>query len=237
MSEEVVPTCKRHPGTETRMSCRLCETPICPACMKADHIGFQCPTCAGENTQRIRNFQPKKAVVTNFIIGICVAVFVWGEISGFNLPAYFALAGYAIDPMGEYYRFITAMFLHGSIMHIVFNMLILHNLGNVLEPGLGVKRFVLLYFASGLGGGIASITFNNPLVFSVGASGAIFGLMGAFAVLSRDFRFDNRQIMILIGINLVIGFVVPGIDWMAHLGGLVTGAVLATIFQRVPIRR
>lgn len=228
---DLAPTCSRHPDRETWVSCRICEDPICPDCMRPDHIGFQCPKCAGENVQKIRHLQPQKATVTNIIIGACVTVFVWGQISGFDLITYFGLAGYAISPLGEYYRFLTALFLHGSIIHIVFNMLILHNLGSVLEPGLGSKKFALLYFGAGLGGGIASVMFNHPLVFSVGASGAIFGLMGAFAVLARYYRFDNRQILTLIGINLLIGFIVPGIDWHAHVGGLLTGMAIAAVMQ------
>lgn len=228
---EIAPTCTRHPDRPTWVSCRICEDPICPECMRPDQIGFQCPSCAGSNIQRIRTLQPRKATLTSVIIGACVAVFAWGQISGFDLIVYFGLAGYAINPLGEYYRFVTALFLHGSILHIFFNMLILHSLGSVLEPGLGSKKFALLYFGAGFGGGIASVLFNHPLVFSVGASGAIFGLMGAFAVLSRHFNFDNRQIFSLIGINLLIGFVVPGIDWHAHVGGLLAGMAIATLIQ------
>ena len=230
---EELPTCVRHPGVKTGLSCRLCETPICPECMVSDNIGFQCPSCAGANTQNIRTIGTPKATLTGYIIGLAVGVYVFGELSGFNLVTNFGLAGFAINPLGEYYRFITALFIHGSIMHIVFNMLILHSLGTALEPRLGAKRFALLYFGAGLGGGIASIFVNHPLTFSVGASGAIFGLMGAFIVYAKQYRFDYRQILVLTGINLAIGFIIPGIDWSAHIGGLLTGMAIATVMHNL----
>ena len=199
--------------------------------MVADTIGFQCPSCAGANTQNIRTIGTPKATLTGYLIGIAVGVYVFGELSGFNLVTNFGLAGFAINPLGEYYRFITALFVHGSILHIVFNMLILHSLGTALEPRLGTAKFAILYFGAGIGGGIASILVNHPLTFSIGASGAIFGLMGAFIVFARKYRFDNRQILVLTGINLVIGFVIPGIDWSAHIGGLLTGLAIAAVLQ------
>jgi len=200
-------------------------------------VGFQCPACVAEGKQQIRTFTPTRPVVTTAIIAICVAVFAVETLTGTDFTYNYGLAGYAINPMGEYYRFVTAMFLHGGFMHIAFNMLILWQLGSILEGALGTRRFIALYLLSGLGGGIVSVMLNDPMVVSVGASGAIFGLMGAYAVLAKKMNLNSSQIVGLIGINLVIGFVVPNIDWHAHVGGLLVGSLVAYLLTAQTSRR
>ena len=140
----------------------------------------------------------------------------------------------AIAANNEYYRLFTAMFLHGSLLHIGFNMYVLYMFGPQLEGVLGHLRFGVLYLLAGLGGSIASFWFSDPYVVSVGASGAIFGLMGAYAVVGRRLGMDTRQAVGLIGINLVLGFVLTGVDWRAHLGGLIVGALVAAIMAYAP---
>jgi membrane associated rhomboid family serine protease len=108
--------------------------------------------------------------------------------------------------------------------------------GPQLESVLGHLRFGLLYLLAGLGGSIASFWFSDPNVVSVGASGAIFGLMGAYIVIMHRLGNDTRQVIGLIGINLVLGFVISGVDWRAHIGGLVTGALVAAIMAYAPAR-
>ncbi len=130
---------------------------------------------------------------------------------------------------GDWWRLITATFLHGSLLHLGFNMLALWILGTQIENYLGSKKFLLLYFVSAIGGSLASFYFSPPATFSIGASGAIFGLMGAFIVIGKKLRADVSQIMILLLINVVLGFTVSGIDWRAHLGGLVAGAVFTKV--------
>jgi rhomboid protease GluP len=130
---------------------------------------------------------------------------------------------------GDWWRLITATFLHGSLLHLGFNMLALWILGTQIESYLGSKNFLLLYFVSAIGGSLASFYFSPPATFSIGASGAIFGLMGAFIVIGKKLRADVSQIMILLLINVVLGFTVSGIDWRAHLGGLVAGAVFTKV--------
>jgi rhomboid protease GluP len=130
---------------------------------------------------------------------------------------------------GDWWRLITATFLHGSLLHLGFNMLALWILGTQVEIYLGSKKFLLLYFVSAIGGSLASFYFSPPATFSIGASGAIFGLMGAFIVIGKKLRADVSQIMILLLINVVLGFTVSGIDWRAHLGGLVAGAVFTKV--------
>ena len=197
--------------------------------MNTAAVGFQCPGCVTEGRNSVRQIKIKKPIVTQTIIGICVAVFGLEMVSGTDFAYNFGIAGAAIDPGGEYFRFITSMFLHADVIHIAFNMLILWQIGTALEMTLGSPRFALLCLVSGLGGGLASITLNNPYTLSVGASGAIFGLLGAYVVYARHMRVNTSQVLVLIGINLVLGFVLPGIDWHAHLGGLVVGAAIAGI--------
>ena len=197
--------------------------------MNTAAVGFQCPACVSEGRESVRQIKIKKPIVTQIIIGICVAIFGLEMVSSSDFAYNFGIAGAAIDPSGEYYRFITSMFLHADVIHIAFNMLILWQIGTSLEMNLGSPKFAFLYLVSGLGGGLASITFNDPYTLSVGASGAIFGLLGAYVVNARQMRVNTSQVMALIGINLVLGFVLPGIDWHAHLGGLVVGAAIAGI--------
>ena len=111
-------------------------------------------------------------------------------------------------------------------------MYVLYVLGPPLERLLGHGRFLALFLIAGLGGAVASFSFSSINTVSVGASGAIFGLMGALVVAGRHLRADITQVLVLIGINVVIGFIAPGIDWRAHLGGLLTGAAVAFVFSR-----
>ena len=171
------------------------------------------------------------------LIGACVVAFIWQYLTGINSSAnHFGMFPAAIAVNGEYYRLFTAMFLHGSLLHIGFNMYVLYMFGPQLESVLGHLRFGLLYLLAGLGGSIASFWFSDPNVVSVGASGAIFGLMGAYIVIMHRLGNDTRQVIGLIGINLVLGFVISGVDWRAHIGGLVTGALVAAIMAYAPAR-
>ncbi|MFM8895039.1 MAG: rhomboid family intramembrane serine protease [Actinomycetales bacterium] len=135
---------------------------------------------------------------------------------------------------GAWWLLLTSAFLHGSFLHIAFNMYVLFALGPTLERLLGHGRYLALYLIAALGGGVASFWFSSVNSVSVGASGAIFGLMGALVVAGRRLRYDIRQVLILLGINLVIGVIAPGVDWRAHLGGLVTGAAVAAVFVLAP---
>ena len=173
--------------------------------------------------------------VTLTLIGINVVIFGWEYLVGVNEVA----GNWGMWPVGvaldnEYYRLFTATFLHENLLHIGFNMLVLWMLGPQLEALLGHVRFTVLYLVAGLGGSVASFWFSSPSVVGIGASGAIFGLMGAYVVVGRALRADISQVLGLIAINVVIGFVGGGIDWRAHLGGLVTGALVAAIFAYAP---
>ena len=247
--ERSAPACYRHPDRETYIRCARCERHICPDCMTAAPVGFQCPECVSEGARTVR--QPTTVLggqvrergddlVTKILIGLNVGIWLIGMVAGFqDIAARFALfqlAFFDAEPVGvsdgEWYRLLTAAFVHQEIWHLGLNMYALWILGRMLEPVLGRWRFVTLYVLSALGGSAASLL--APDVISYGASGAVFGLMGALFVVLRRFGRDVTAVLVILAINVVFGFVVPGIDWRAHFGGLITGALLAFAFAHAP---
>lgn len=205
-------------------------------------VGFQCPECVAGAAAQIR--QPTtvaggalidRPVVTYALIGINVAVYAGQYLlpttQGLDpITTSFAMWPPSIAVDGEWWRLGTAAFLHGSPLHLLFNMYVLFALGPTLERILGHYRYTTLYLLAAVGGGIASYAFSPINTLSVGASGAVFGLMGALVVAGRRLRFDITQVLVLTGINIAIGFIPGGnVDWRAHLGGLVTGALVAAI--------
>ncbi|MFF5792721.1 rhomboid family intramembrane serine protease [Paeniglutamicibacter sp. NPDC012692] len=175
--------------------------------------------------------------MTYVLIGINVVVFgLQMLISGLTNELMYA--GIFTSPYApaEPWRMLTSAFAHSPnfIGHIAFNMYALYICGRVLEPMLGRSRFLALYLISALGGSVAVLLIANPLVSVVGASGAVFGLFAAMFVLLRSRGIPVVQVAVLVAINLVIGFVIPGIAWEAHVGGLVLGAACAGIFAYAP---
>ncbi len=142
---------------------------------------------------------------------------------------------------GQWYRLVTAAFLHANIEHILFNMITLLVIGSPVEALVGRVRFGVIYLIAGIGGSVCSYLLSPASIEGIGASGAIFGLFGAYAVLARRHRFDTRLVVVLIVIELVISFADPGIDWRAHIGGLVVGAAVTSGFSVAraspPVRR
>lgn len=199
-------------------------------------VGFQCPDCVAASrvaTKAQSAVQLSgRPFVTYVLAGICIAVYLLGLLAGQDdrLILDYALHPAAVAYDQEWYRLMTAVFLHASLLHILFNMYVLLVLGPTLERILGHGRYLVLFLLAGLGGSVASFAFSSPMTRSVGASGAIFGLMGALLVAGRRLRYDVTQVAVLIGINIVIGFLPgSGVDWRAHLGGLVTGAAAAAV--------
>jgi membrane associated rhomboid family serine protease len=129
----------------------------------------------------------------------------------------------------EWYRLFTVALTHANELHLGFNMYALMVLGNPLEAAFGKKKFLIVFFVSLLSGSFASAYFAPILGTSVGASGAVFGLFGAMAVVGTKIGADIRSIAVIIGINFFIGFAMGGVDWHAHLGGLIGGAVAAQL--------
>jgi membrane associated rhomboid family serine protease len=199
-------------------------------------IGYQCHSCASDSTPvingMIRNrFTPnqKNTPVTKFLSISLIVVYVAQFLLGDVLIANFALFAPSVAN-GKWWLLITAGFLHGSIIHLLFNVYIFWVIGSQLESIVGNIKFIIIYFVSLLGGSLASYIFSPFGSYSIGASGAIFGLMGAMLVVGRKRNLDISQITTLVAINVVIGFVLSGIDWRAHLGGLATGAFITWVF-------
>lgn len=218
--------------------------------MRSASVGFQCPECvaAGAKTMRAPRtafggrLSADTSLITLILIGLNVAVFVVGFAVP-NLDQRFGNLALAVNPdgsgligvgHGEYYRLITAAFLHAGLFHILFNMFALSQIGPPLEQALGRVRFLSLYVLSALGGSVAGYLLAPPNQPSVGASGAIFGLFAAYYVLVRRLGGPTGQIVVLLVINLVITFTVPNIDWRAHLGGLATGGLLGAAMVYAP---
>lgn len=234
------PSCYRHPGRETYVSCNRCQRYMCPECMRSAAVGHQCVECVNEGSRSVR--QPKNAfggrqanvpMVTYVLIAINVAMFVVQTAApGFEKD--FFLWPNGVAHYDQFYRLLTSGFLHAGITHIAFNMVALYFTGPALERALGHTRFLALYVLSLLGGSVLVYLLTPVGTPTLGASGAIFGLFGASFVLARKLQFDMRGIVGLIVINLVITFVAPGISWQGHVGGLLTGAAVAAVFAHAP---
>ena len=233
--------CYRHPKRETGVRCSNCERPICPDCMTSTPVGMRCPECARQSTKvRTMRSMTDEPSLTYLLIGINVLVALGsllggasatggGGLGGSTLLTEGAVSRFAIDE-GEYWRLITAGFLHAGFFHLMFNMLSLYILGSMLEPAIGRLRFALIYFVSLLCGSFGAV-LAQPEGLTVGASGAIFGLMAAAAVVarSRGLGLMESGLGIWIGLNLLITFTVPNISVGGHIGGLVGGALTALI--------
>jgi membrane associated rhomboid family serine protease len=230
-------TCYRHPDRETGVSCSNCGNPICPECMTTTSVGMRCPDCAGQKTQvRTVRSMSSEPTLTYVLIAVNVivalgAVFSGGGANGANgtLVDDGGLSRAAVAD-GEYWRIVTAGFLHAGFAHLLFNMFSLYILGGLLEPAVGRLRFGLLYGVSLLGGAFGALLLS-PDGLTVGASGAIFGLMGAAVVVMRNRGINPMEsgLGLWIGLNLVISVAVPGISLGGHVGGLVSGALAAFV--------
>ncbi|MBY0287810.1 MAG: rhomboid family intramembrane serine protease [Mycobacteriaceae bacterium] len=233
------PTCYRHPDRATYVRCTRCNRYICPECMRDAAVGHQCAECVGEGVRSVRQARTQfggvpvsSPLVTYVLIGINVVMFALQMLVP-GLQRELVLNSPAVAD-GESYRLLTSAFLHYGPMHIVFNMWALYVIGPPLEAALGRLRFAALYFMSALGGSVVVYLLSSLGAQTAGASGAVFGLFGATFVVGKRLNMDTRWVIGLIAINLVITFVVPNISWQGHLGGLVTGAVIAAAYAYAP---
>ncbi|MEV0613579.1 rhomboid family intramembrane serine protease [Nonomuraea sp. NPDC050404] len=236
-----VPTCYRHPDRETWVRCQRCERPICPDCMRDAAVGFQCPECVAEGNKGFRQAKStfggnvvRTPFVTYAILAINVLVFGAQYLTGTTVTGALAMwpAGVALGD--EYYRLISAAFVHGGVFHILFNCWALFMIGPYLERAFGHVRYIALYLISALGGSVLGLWLDPLGQPTVGASGAIFGLFGAVFVVGRRLNMDVRGIAVIIALNLAITFLVANISWTGHIGGLVTGSLLAGALAYAP---
>ena len=246
------PTCYRHPGRQTYVSCVRCGRPACPDCLRPAAVGHQCVECIRQGNRGVRQATgrfggsvSRTPRVTFTIMGINILLYVvqlahsslaldWAMLGGATANGHLiGVAG------GQWYRMITSAFLPGTgglgILDIAFNMWALYIVGPALEQMLGPVRYLAIYLMSALGGALSYYFIASPNVPALGASGAIFGLFGAWFVLARRLNLDWRPIVTVIALNLVLGFVGSAyIAWQDHVGGLVTGALLASAYVYAP---
>ena len=248
MSAQETRYCYRHPDRETGLSCSECGRPICADCATFAHVGIRCPDHAGSGQRRMTpRIRPRpvrrapgialattSAPITRALIAINVAIYLLTAAQGGGLNA---PGGSLFDRWilygpwvanGGWYRLVTAMFLHASLIHIGFNMWALWVIGTPVEQYLGKARYIGLYFVSGLAGSAGAL-LQAPHAPTLGASGAIFGILGAMLIL--EWQITGRlagNAMTWIVINLVISFSIPNISWGGHVGGLI-GGILVTL--------
>ena len=236
-SNNPVDFCYRHPSSRSYVLCQRCGRTICPSCQTQASVGVHCPECVKEARQNAPKRQSavvsafrtssNQPVVSYTLIGLTVLVYILQLIPGSEVSRY--LTYYPALTSVEPWTMLTALFVHGSIFHILVNMYSLLIFGPILERLVGRSRFLALYLIAGFGGSVA-VLILAPDRGVLGASGAIFGLLGAFFVIQRRLGGNNIQLLLVIGLNLAIGFVLPGISWQAHLGGLLAGGAVALVY-------
>ncbi len=255
--QDTPPTCYRHPGRETWVSCVRCGRHACPDCLREAAVGQQCVDCvrgASQGGQRARSARTVfggrpsgSATVTWTLMALNIVLYLV-ELAHTSLASDWWMLGYAQDyaggPMqgvaaGQWYRLITSAFLPGTgslgILDIAFNMWALYIVGPGLEQMLGRVRFLAVYLLSAVGGSVLFYYLAPQNVPALGASGAIFGLFGAWFVASRKLRLDSRGIVLLIVLNLGLSVVYRStIAWQDHVGGLIVGAVVMAAYAYAP---
>lgn len=172
----------------------------------------------------------KRSATLSLITIICVAYLVDRLYPQFY--EYTALFGPLVQS-GEVWRLFTVALVHGGLTHLFFNMFSLLVLGNPVEATLGKARFLIIFFVSLLTGSLSSVYLSSYPYVSVGASGAVFGLFGAFIAMRKMIHEGVRDIYLIIGLNFIFGFILGGVDWRAHLGGLVGGYLTTTVLLRI----
>lgn len=243
--------CERHICPDCMLS-----APVgfqCPQCVAEGRKGVRSPRTVLGGTIREKN----ATSITISLLVINVAVWLFGLVRGTSADTLYGMfarqwntnelgvqlglvLGHRDDGIdlgvadGQWYRLVTAAFMHENALHIGMNMLALWVLGSSLEPVLGRWRFIVLYMLSALGGTAASLLAASEYTLSYGASGAVFGLMGALFVIMRRLGRQTGAVVGILAFNLVLGFTIDGIDWRAHLGGLVIGTGLAAVFAYAP---
>ncbi|MGO1053802.1 rhomboid family intramembrane serine protease [Crossiella sp. CA198] len=242
-----LPGCTRHPETPTGLSCIRCEKPYCYRCLTDGSVGKQCPDCLAEGKKSQRRGvnlvgnedEHVRPIVMPVLIALNIVVFAITVVqagSVNNLAASWVYDNGAMWNLAvagdQWWRLITSAFLHVALWHLAVNMLSLWMLGQELEPLFGRIRFLLLYLLSAVGSAVAVFLFSEG---AVGASGAIFGLLGAVVVVFIRKRQSLQPLLMVFGLNVVFGLVIGNVSWVGHAGGLVTGALVAAGLIYVPV--
>lgn len=267
MEDLDVEYCYRHPAIQTGVHCTRCENPICPDCMIPAPVGYQCPECVARAKQEFRAADPTRSVrvaakkmsgsITRTIIGILAGAFVIELLFSGAGMSQALLSGPTVTvglklgatqslliASGEYWRLFTAIFLHGGILHLAMNCYALWIFGPIVEEELGKVRFALLFLVTGVAGNVLSYAVGAVNGWGVGASGAIFGIFGAFFALNYRRRRHSamaaanvRSALTLILINALLAAGIHIIDWRAHLGGLIAGFAIGYVAEGIGPRK
>jgi len=233
------PDCPRHPGVRSVDYCKRCNRPMCVDCLIPTEVRSICVDCTSSKRgwvrQASRAAQMGAPVVTYAMMAICILMYLVTWVFP-SLKSSLALVPLFL--MSRPWTILTGAFLHGGLLHILFNMLSLYWVGRAIEPVLGWWRFLTVYLVSALGGSAFILAWcliqpSELFVGTVGASGAVFGLFGAVFVLQRLGGADTTPILTLLGINLVYGFLASGISWQAHIGGAVAGVAATWVLARL----
>lgn len=261
-SPQEAPVCYRHTDREAHIRCQRCERPICPDCMQPASVGFQCPNCVREGAKGTRSARTpyggertaNPALTSQVLVAINVVVWVLILATGYRASP--LIDKLALTPLGAVFRLndgstqlvngvadgapwqlLTSMFTHVEIWHLGFNMLVLWTLGPQLELAVGRLRFLAIYLISGFAGSAAVMWLSPVHGSTLGASGAIFGMLGALLMMAIKVRGDVRGIATWIGINFVITFVLANISWQGHVGGFVGGLLVGAAVVYAPRER
>ena len=233
------PDCPRHPGVRSVDYCKRCNRPMCVDCAIPTEVRSICVDCTsskrGWARQASRAAAAGAPVVTYAMMVICVLMYALTWVSP-SLTSSLALVPAQLR--AHPWTILTGAFLHGGVLHILFNMLSLYWVGRAIEPVMGWWRFLTVYLVSALGGSAFILAWcliqpTEIFVSTVGASAAVFGLFGAVFVLQRLGGSDTTAILTLLGVNLVYGFVVSGISWQGHIGGAIAGVGATWVLVRL----
>ncbi|KIQ19364.1 rhomboid family intramembrane serine protease [Rhodococcus sp. MEB064] len=247
------PTCVRHPDRPTGLSCTRCDRPACPECLRPASVGQHCVDCvaaAASSVPRARTVaggvsRPASTpVVTYALMALNILMFALtaAQAGGLSNQTSALFREWALVPLlvadGDLVRILGSGFLHSGIVHLAVNMFALYVIGRDCELVLGRARYLAVYLVALLGGAAAVMFLSNPLVATVGASGAVFGLLGAQAVILVRLRQSPMPVLVVIGLNVVLSIAIPGISLWGHLGGLAAGAAAtaAVVFTTGPQR-
>lgn len=247
-------TCSWHPDRPTALSCSRCGRSACPDCLRSAPVGQHCVECVAREaaTVRVGTAAPvatdgahRTPVVTYSLIAVNVVVFALCMWQGAGVVGASALMEWGVLSTGfgplfrpevdfEYWRLLTSGFLHWSVPHIALNMISLYIIGRDLERAFGPLRYGTIYLASLLGGSAAVLLLQKGFVATAGASGAVYGLMGALLIVVLRLKLSATSVLVVIGLNVVMSVTIPGISIWAHLGGLLFGALGALAVLWLP---
>lgn len=243
-----LPACVRHPNRPTALRCVRCDRPACPDCLRDASVGYQCVDCVAEGRRAVRRPTTiagarlkTQVVVVPVLIVINLAIYAITAAQAGSLGANYRAPlfdSWVLWPRGivtydEPWRLFTAGFLHFGPVHVALNMLSLWIIGRDIEPVFGRARFAVVYFLSLVGGSVAVFLFGSVNSGTAGASGAVWGVLGAVLVTVLRLKLNPQPVLVVLAINAVISFL-PGVSLLGHLGGFVVGVLASAVLLYAP---